>query len=470
MKQMKRSTYAKLYTSFIALGILCFHTGIFAFLWYKQYNPMLLIPYYRRGSYLIIFLFFCSLYLFNHIFGGLRVGYYKRLDCIVAQTLSLLPVYVVFYLLISLLAYRFINPAYMLLSIVIGLAFNTVWTILSSAIYYRFNPPRQMLLIYGDSPIAEVYDKITSRKEKYEIVKRIYYKAGEEKLKKEISKHQAVILHDLSAELRNHLIKYCYECSIRVYVTPKIYDILVRGASDMDLFDTPFLLMRNRGLSPLQAGIKRAMDIVVSLFCILLASPVMLLIALLIKCFDHGPVFYTQTRLTIGGKEFQIIKFRSMRVDAEKDAIRLMSQHDSRITPLGKILRSTHLDELPQLFNILSGNMSLVGPRPERPEIAKIYGREIPEFSYRLKVKAGLTGYAQVYGKYNSTPYDKLKLDLIYIQNCSILLDIKLLLLTGKTLFIPDHAEGVSNEFRTALRSETAAAKEAEDKAASKRT
>ncbi len=464
MKQMKRSTYAKLYTSFIALGILCFHTGIFAFLWYKQYNPMLLIPYYRRGSYLIIFLFFCSLYLFNHIFGGLRVGYYKQLDCIVAQTLSLLPVYVVFYLLISLLAYRFVNPAYMLASIIIGLVFNTVWTILSSTVYYRFNPPRQMLLIYGDSPIAEVYDKITSRKEKYEIVKRIYYKAGEEKLKKEISKYQAVILHDLSAELRNHLIKYCYEYSIRVYVTPKIYDILVRGASDMDLFDTPFLLMRNRGLSPLQAGIKRTMDILISLFCILLASPIMLLVALLIKCFDHGPVFYTQTRLTIGGKEFQIIKFRSMRVDAEKDTIRLMSQHDNRITPLGKILRSTHLDELPQLFNILSGNMSLVGPRPERPEIARIYGREIPEFSYRLKVKAGLTGYAQVYGKYNSTPYDKLKLDLIYIQNCSILLDIKLLLLTGKTLFIPDHAEGVSSEFRTALRSETAAAKETEEK------
>ena len=460
MKQMKKSTYAKLFTTFVALGILCFHTGVFAFLWYSKYNPMLLIPYYRRGSYLIIFIFFCILYMFNHIFGGLRIGYYKRLDCIVAQTLSLLPVYFIFYLLISLLAYRFVNPAYMLFSVIIGLAFNTVWTMLFSAIYYRFNPPRQMLLIYGDSPIAEVYDKINSRKEKYEIVKRIYHKAGEEKLKKEILKHQAVILHDLSADLRNHLIKYCYEHSIRVYVTPKIYDILIRGASDMDLFDTPFLLMRNHGPSALQRSSKRVMDIMVSLLCILIASPIMLLIALLIKGFDHGPIFYTQTRLTIGGKEFQIIKFRSMYVDAEKDEIRLMSQHDERITPLGKILRSTHLDELPQLFNILSGDMSLVGPRPERPEIARIYGKEIPEFSYRLKVKAGLTGYAQVYGKYNSTPYDKLKLDLIYIQNSSLLLDIKLLLLTGKTLFIPDHAEGVSSEFRTALRNETAATKE----------
>ena len=149
-----------------------------------------------------------------------------------------------------------------------------------------------------------------------------------------------------------------------------------------------------------------------------------------------------------------------MYTDAEKDSIRLMSKGDDRITPIGRVLRRTHLDELPQLINILKGEMSFVGPRPERPEIAKIYMSEIPEFSYRLKMKAGLTGYAQVYGKYNSTPYDKLKLDLTYIQNYSIFLDIKLLFLTGKTLFIPDHAEGVSSAFTTALREEIAVAKE----------
>lgn len=460
MKTKHRIKYTKLLSFFISLGLLCFHTICFAFFWYEKYNPSLMVPYYRRGSYLVIAIFFCILYLFNHLFGGLKIGYYKQLDCIVAQSLSLLPTYAAFYLLISLLAYRFVNPGYMLLTIAVGVIFNILWTMIFAAVYYRLNPPRQMLLIYGDSPITEVYDKISSRKEKYEIVKRIHYKAGEEKLKKEINRHQAVILHDLSAELRNHLIKYCYENSVRVYVTPKIYDILVRGASDMDLFDTPFLLMRNRGLTFLQAFFKRAMDLLLSLLCLLVLSPVMLLVALLIKCFDHGPVFYKQRRLTLNGKEFEIIKFRSMRVDAEKDSIRLMSQNDNRITPLGKILRRTHLDELPQLFNILAGDMSLVGPRPERPEIAAIYSKQIPEFSYRLKVKAGLTGYAQVYGKYNSTPYDKLKLDLTYIQKYSLLLDIKLLLLTGKTLFIPDHAEGVSIEFKTALRNEVAVTKE----------
>ena len=316
-----------------------------------------------------------------------------------------------------------------------------------------------MLLVHGDRPFDEVYHKINSRSEKYEIIKRIHCNAGEEKLKQVISKYEAVILHDLSASLRNHLIKYCYENSIRVYVTPKLYDILIRGASDMDLFDTPFLLMRNRGLSPWQAFVKRCMDLAISITCLIITSPVLLLIVILMKCFDKGPVLYHQTRLTLDGKEFEIYKFRSMRVDAEKDAIRLQSQNDDRITPLGRILRRTHLDELPQLFNIIKGDMSFVGPRPERPEIAKLYMTQIPEFSYRLKMKAGLTGYAQVYGKYNSTPYDKLKLDLTYIQNYSVFLDFKLLLLTGKTLFIPDHAEGVSSAFKTALRSEVAATK-----------
>lgn len=456
---MKKKRYDKL-ISFITVALmLLFHTALFAWLWYNIYYPLLPIPYYRRGNYVIILLYTVFLLASNQVFGGLRLGYYKVLDSIVARTLSLFTAYGAMFLVVSLVCYRLVLPTHMLYAIAVGFVFNILWTILSNHIYYRVNPPRQMLLVHGDRDFDEVYNKISSRSEKYEIVKRIHCNAGEEKLKQVISKHEAVILHDLSASLRNHLIKYCYENSIRVYVTPKLYDILIRGASDMDLFDTPFLLMRNRGLTGWQAFVKRTMDLVISITCLIVTSPVLLLIVILMKCFDKGPVLYHQTRLTLNGKEFEILKFRSMRVDAEKDSIRLMSQGDDRITPLGRILRRTHLDELPQLFNIIKGDMSFVGPRPERPEIAEVYMTEIPEFSYRLKMKAGLTGYAQVYGKYNSTPYDKLKLDLTYIQNYSVFLDFKLLLLTGKTLFIPDHAKGVSNAFKTALRSETAATK-----------
>ncbi|MBO5352613.1 MAG: sugar transferase [Lachnospiraceae bacterium] len=447
--------------SYISVALLMVvHTLIFAWIWYLWYHPMLMIPFYRKGSYLMLLLFAICLTASNHIFGGLRLGYYKVLDSIVARTLSLFTSYFMMYIIISLLSYRLVSLQYIGLAVLLGFFFNIFWTMLSNYIYYRVNPPRQMLLIYGDRPIDEVYSKISSRSEKYEIVKRIHCNAGEEKLKQVISRYEAVILHDLSASLRNHLIKYCYENSIRVYVTPKLYDIMIRGASDMDLFDTPFLLMRNRGLTPFQAFIKRSMDLLISITCLVITAPVMLLIVILIKCMDKGPVLYRQTRLTLNGKEFEILKFRSMYVDAEKDSIRLMAKGDDRITPIGRVLRRTHLDELPQLFNIIRGDMSFVGPRPERPEIASIYMSEIPEFSYRLKMKAGLTGYAQVYGKYNSTPYDKLKLDLTYIQNYSVFLDIRLLLLTGKTLFIPDHAEGVSSNFKTALRAEVAVTKE----------
>ena len=457
---MNKKRHDKLISFFSAILLLIFHTTVFAFIWYRVYHLGLLVPYFRKGNYAIIFLYSILLLASNQVFGGLRLGYYKTLDSIVARTLSLCTAYVAMYLVISLISYRLVSPLYILLAIGLGFVFNVFWTYFSNFIYYKINPPRKMLLIYGESSIDEVYSKITARSEKYKIVRHVHYSVGEEKLKKEIAKHEAVILYDLSASLRNHLMKYCYEKSIRVYITPKLYDILIRGASEMDLFDTPLLLMRNRGLTPVQAFFKRSMDLIVSFVCLILTLPIILCIMLAIKCFDKGPIFYHQTRLTLDGKEFEILKFRSMYTDAEKDSIRLMSKEDDRITPIGKILRRTHLDELPQLFNIIKGEMSFVGPRPERPEIAQIYMTEIPEFAYRLKMKAGLTGYAQVYGKYNSTPYDKLKLDLTYIQNYSIFLDIKLLLLTGKTLFIPDHAEGVRSDFTTALREEVAITKE----------
>lgn len=460
---MKKKRHDKTISYISTALMILAHILFFAWVWYNHYLTALIIPFYRKGSYLMLLLFAIFLTVSNHIFGGLRMGYYKTLDSIVARSLSLLTSYFVMYLIISLLSYRMVTIKYLLYVILLGFIFNILWTLFSNYIYYKVNPPRKMLLIYGDSPIDEVYTKISSRSEKYEIVERIHFNVGEEELKKHILKHEAIILHDLSASLRNHLIKYCYETSTRVYVTPKLYDIIIRGASDMDLFDTPFLLMRNRGLTPLQTFLKRSMDLFISIVGVILSSPIMLFIVLFMKCFDRGPVLYRQTRLTKDGKEFEILKFRSMYVDAEKDAIRLQSKDDDRITPLGKVLRRTHLDELPQLFNIIKGDMSFVGPRPERPEIANVYMESIPEFSYRLKMKAGLTGYAQVYGKYNSTPYDKLKLDLTYIQNYSFFLDIKLLLLTGKTLFIPDHAEGISSAYQTALRREVAITRDSEE-------
>ncbi len=179
----------------------------------------------------------------------------------------------------------------------------------------------------------------------------------------------------------------------------------------------------------------------------------MLLAAAAIKFYDKGPILYKQTRLTKDDKEFKIYKFRSMIVNAEGDGVaKLAKENDDRITPVGHFIRATRIDELPQLFNILKGDMSFVGPRPERPEIANEYCKEIPEFCFRTKVKAGLTGYAQVYGKYNTTPYDKLKLDLFYISNYSLWTDIKLILMTVKIIFKKEATEGVDDDWTAATK------------------
>ena len=274
-------------------------------------------------------------------------------------------------------------------------------------------------------------------------------------LLKEIDKYDAVIIDDIPSHERNRLIKECYNRSIRTYSAPKISDILIRSSGEMNLFDSPLLLSKNDGLQIEQKIVKRLLDIAISATGLLISSPLFLLIAISIKCTDRGPVFYKQKRLTQGGKEFKIYKFRTMIQDAEKGGKAVLARdEDDRILPVGKILRRLRLDELPQLWNILKGDMSMVGPRPERPELMAEIVEEIPEFVYRLKVKAGLTGYAQVYGKYNTTPYDKLKLDMLYIENYSFWLDIKILLMTFKVILQKENSEGIDENQITALKRE----------------
>ena len=273
--------------------------------------------------------------------------------------------------------------------------------------------------------------------------------AGLDIVEKEIKKYEGVVIYDVHSETRNKILKFCYGNDIRAYSTTKVSDILIRGAESLHIFDTPLLLYRNHGLSFEQRFLKRTMDILVSALMLLITSPIFLVASIAIKLYDGGPVFYRQARCTMNGKVFHIFKFRSMIVDAEKDGkSQPAADHDPRITPVGRILRATRLDELPQLIDILIGNMSLVGPRPERVEHVEKYTEDLAEFEYRLKVRGGLTGYAQIYGKYNTSPYDKLQLDLIYIQNYSIFLDIKLILMTIKIMFMKESTEGFTEEQR----------------------
>ena len=317
-----------------------------------------------------------------------------------------------------------------------------------SIIFVKTFPPRRLLVLYEEYNPSMMAYKMKRRNDRYKIEGYINIKEVDEKiLHNMIRQYDAVLIYDVHSIERNKILKFCYSEAIRVYVTPKLSDILIRSSETIDLFDTPLFLMRNNGISFEQRLIKRVMDIIISLLVLVITSPIMLIVAAAIRLYDGGPAFFTQERCTKDGKVFKIHKFRSMIVNAEKEGKAIpATEHDPRITPIGKIIRKTRIDELPQMIDILQGNMSVVGPRPERVEHVKAYTEEIPEFSYRLKVKGGLTGYAQIYGKYNTTAYDKLKLDLMYIQNYSVLMDIRLIFMTIKIMFLKESTEGFDEE------------------------
>ncbi len=422
--------------------------GVYGCVWIGYYNKEVLqAPFFRRGNWLVIVLYGALLIFFLQMYGGFKVGYLKRGNLLYSQILSVLFTNIFTYFQIAIIDKRFLNPVPMVIMTIAEFIVILLWTWLFQLAYGKLFPPRKMLLISGDRSDYHLLEKINARDDKYEICKVVNYRRGIDKLKAEIQKYDAVIIGDMPSHDRNVLLKHCYETSIRSYSVPKISDILLRSSNELNLFDSPLLLSRNIGLTMEQQWVKRAMDISLSLAGLIIAFPFFAVIAASIKLTDGGPVFYKQTRLTKNGAKFEIYKFRTMIQDAEKiGGPQLASERDPRILPVGRLLRATRMDELPQLLNILKGDMSVVGPRPERPELAAEIEKEIPEFQYRLKVKAGLTGYAQVYGKYNTTSYDKLKLDLTYIRNYSVLLDFKLIFMTPKILFIKESTEGVTPE------------------------
>ena len=439
------------------LFIVLLQTGIYGWLWYGHYKDMMPVTYWESGNWAIIALYGIFIIVFSRAFGALKVGYLKTWDIMYSQMLTIICVNGVTYLQLALINgdwKLFENSEPMFLLCAVDFIIVLCWALFMRWIYAIIYPPHEMLLIYGNISPDAIISKLESRKDKYHVKEKMPLSAGMDNILERILQYDAVLVGDIPVQDRNVFIKYCFEKDIRCYGIPKISDIMIRNSESIDLFDSPLLLFRNNGLTYRQMFVKRAMDIVISFVGIILASPFMLIIALAIKLYDHGPVFYKQKRQTMGGREFDILKFRSMIVDSERHGARLAKEHDDRITPVGKVIRRLHFDELPQLFNILKGDMAFVGPRPERKEITEEYTKEIPEFPFRLKVKAGLTGYAQVYGQYNTVPYDKLKLDLTYITNYSIWLDIKLIILTAKILFQKEKSEGVDDEQKTALKKE----------------
>lgn len=430
---------------------------LFRYYYYMYYSGAIKLDFWRKGHILIILIYAFLLVTFSSMYGAMKIGYLKPAEIAFSQIMSTFIVNVLMYLQLSLMCMELMIPWSYLRMSVYQLVIAFAWVLFANWLFRQIFPPRDLLLVHGDRPIKDIVEKFESRKDRFKVSKTMNISAGLDKIYEEVcERYDAVVIWDIPSYERNSILKYCYGKGIRVYIMPKISDVILSGAEQLHMFDTPILLTREYSLKLEQRMVKRLIDIVCSLILIVLTSPLMLLTAIAVKLCDWGPILYKQVRLTRDGKEFKILKFRSMRIDAEKDGVaRLAKAGDSRITPVGKIIRKVRFDELPQLFNIFVGDMSFIGPRPERPEIVKQYVESMPEFAFRMKVKAGLAGYAQVYGKYNTTPYDKLKLDLCYIENYSIWLDIKLMLLTIKVLFWPDSTEGVSDDQVTALKVES---------------
>ena len=383
--------------------------------------------------------------IFNYIYDGFKLGENKISDVVYSLSLSAIISLIFTYFQLCILFHKFLSFWPILIIMIADIALSIVSSILYSFVYDKFFPPKKTIIIYSEKTDLDlILKKVFSRPDKYIVVDKIHIGENFKYIFQKINNIDLVILCDINLEYREKIIERCYKNNIEVYFRPVVSDIIINNASFHQISDTPILTCNYKELSLEQRIFKRIFDVLIALIMISITWPIMIITAIIIKLYDSGPVFFTQDRVTIHNKIFKLYKFRSMIVDAEKDGVaRLALKNDQRITPVGKIIRMLRIDELPQVINILKGDMSIVGPRPERPELIAQNILDFPAFEYRTKVKAGMTGFAQIKGKYNTPYLDKLMMDLMYIESYSIFLDLKLVFLTIKIIFIPESSEGI---------------------------
>lgn len=449
MAKISRKSLKYPFRSLCNIITLLFVMSSFAVIWYKSLNPLLYTSFLLKGNFLVIGIYMLFVWLFMSVFGGFKLGIYSKTNIIISQTIALLCATFLQMLFVIMLVGRVSLIPSILLSFIkmyaVQVAFVIIFTMLAMTIYHKIFKPYELLHIYADEK-NNISKRFYNLHLNYVIKDKVCCFDTIDNIIRHIEKFDLILIDDVPTELRNIIQNLCYSMGKTVYFVPSIADIINKNSSYSHLIDTPLYFFKSSSMSLVESVLKRIGDIIISAFGIIITSPIMILASLAIFLYDRGPVFYRQTRYTKGGKTFKIIKFRSMIQNAENDGkARLASEHDDRITPIGRFIRTCRIDELPQFFNILIGDMSIVGPRPERPEIADEYCKQMPEFRYRLFVKAGLTGYAQVFGKYNTNFTDKLKLDMIYVGKASLLLDIQLILLTLKVIFQKESTEGLED-------------------------
>ena len=428
----------------------------FALMWYLYFADRIMVPFFNKGNWMVIALFLVIYVNFARIYDAFLVSLTRISEMIYSQSLAILISDAIMFVVIWLLNRYFPNLLPCLATLAVQILLTGLWALLAHIWYFKAFPPAKTAVVYDRNYNLENLLQEYGLEKKFDVQLTVDADSCAEDLSV-LEGYESVFICGVPSHVRNTILKHCIEKGIVVYALPRVGDLIMSSAKRMHMFHLPMMRVDRWNPTPEYLFFKRLFDIVSSALVLLVLSPVMLITAIAIKATDGGPVFYKQNRLTKDGKVFKVLKFRSMRVDAEKDGVARLStgDKDDRITPVGRVIRKLRIDELPQLLNILGGSMSVVGPRPERPEIAAQYEEELPEFRLRLQTKAGLTGYAQVYGKYNTTPYDKLQMDLMYIAKPSFLEDLRIIFATIKIIFIPESTDGVAEGQTTA-----AAAKE----------
>lgn len=446
---------------FVKIMIVAAVTVGFIQIWITNYVESL---FSNKGNYVVIFSYVLLFSTFSSLYGAFKIGISRIHEIIYSFSLAAVFTNAVMYLELSLIAREMVALPPMIVGIIYQIIVLALCSFCANTIYFKLYPPRRVVAIFGNDVSGfELIKKMGKISERFQVECGLNVNHTDmAHIKRQIDKYDAVVICDIDKNLQKEIMLYCYTHEKRSYMLPDITDIIISNSYNIQISDTPVLMSRNRGLTLEQRIIKRTFDIFFSAIGIIIFSPIMLICAIAIKLDDGGPVFFKQNRITINGKIFNILKFRSMIVDADKDGAKKAENDDDRITRVGRVIRACRMDELPQLFNILFGDMSLVGPRPERIENVYEYTNKYPEFELRHRVKAGLTGFAQIYGKYNTSPEDKLHMDLIYVETYSLLLDIKLLILTFKILFMRESTEGFDKDANKNVRTSESLKKESE--------
>ena len=421
-------------------------TGAFWLCWQHFYQNRIDHPFYYLGNLIMVFLFGLFYYSISHLYNGYSVPISRIYELVYSQTLAACLSDGLLYLMILLINRHYITFLPFLPTLVLQFFLIVGWTVAAHQWYFHQFPPKKTVVILGQGQNVDALVKQYGMDVHFDVHAVVPVEECLKDLPGTIGQAEVVFCCGLHSHNRNLVTKYCVAHKIGTYVIPRIGDVIMDSARKVHLFHLPMMAVQRYNPSPEYLILTRAYDIALSLVALVLFAPIMAVVAAAIKATDGGDIFYRQARLTKDGKVFQVLKFRSMRMDAEKDGVARLStgENDPRVTKVGRFIRAVRFDELPQLLNILKGDMAIVGPRPERPAISAQYAQAMPEWNLRLQAKCGLTGYAQVYGQYNTTPYDKLLLDLMYIAKPSLFEDFKIIFATVKILFMKESTAGVA--------------------------